>query len=95
MRYGVWGPPACKGRGSETQLVGMFNIMHLCLLQHAPSKLAMSTILEVTGLRVLSRFLRLLGGAVFKVFQLNHQLLGLLRLEIGIIEEEAFGEVWV
>lgn len=49
--------------------------------------------LEVTGLLILSHFLRLLWGAVFKFFRQHYQLLGLLRLEIGITEEEAFGEV--
>lgn len=30
MRFGVWGPPACKVRDSETQPVSVFNIVHLC-----------------------------------------------------------------
>lgn len=69
--------------------------VHIHLLQHASSRSVVSTMLEVTGLLILNHFLRLLWGAVFKVFQCHRQLLGLLSLEIGIIEEEAFGEVWV
>lgn len=93
VRYGVWGPPACKGWGSETQLVGVFNIMHFVLA--ATCSFQIGSVHDTGGDWLVCPQLlsQTSWGGLFSVFRLNHQLLGLLRLEIGIIEEEAFGEV--
>lgn len=98
MRFGVWGPPACKVRDSETQPVSVFNIMHLRSRSFAAAcsfQIGSVHCAEGGWLACPLSLSRTSRGAVFKVFQLNRQLMGLPWLEIGIIEEEAFREVWV